>query len=198
MNWLARPTIESCVVDHDPICIGSLTPVTLSLQGWGYVSITAREYPQWPGIRNTFVPGKNVLSFPAPNGAILRIRCCNLFGWASVLFVVRERNVDLGTFNPPEVNAAAPRVVVKLPQVTVRGGRIFTKQHSWLTPRLGMVKLARATVSNVTCSVRPAKGEFLLPSSRILHKSIKSVFRRNQIQPWIEDRHSSKMKGTQP
>jgi len=191
MNWLRRPTIQSCVVDHDPICIGPLTPVTLSLQGWGFVSVAAREHPRWPGIRNSFVPGRTVLTFAVPNGANLHIRCRNVFGWVSTAFAVRERNADLGTFNLPDVKVTSPRVVTNLPRSARRSGRIFTKRHRWLTPRLGAIKLAKATIGSVSCSVRLPKGGLLLPSSKILHKAIKLIFRRKQIQPWIEDRHSS-------
>ncbi|MCX7176054.1 MAG: hypothetical protein NT159_19445 [Proteobacteria bacterium] len=179
------------MVDHDPICIGPLTPVTLSLQGWGYVSITAHEHPNWPGLRNTFVPGRNVLTFVAPTGANLRIRCGNLFGWVNAAFAVRERNMELGTFNLPDVKATSPRVVINLPRGTGWAREIFAKRHRWLTPRMGAIKLAKATIGNVSGSVCLQKGEVFIPSGNILYKPIRLVIRRKQIQPWIEDRHSS-------
>lgn len=110
MSLLSRPRPASVTADHDPVCIGDLTIISLKLVGCARFHVSSKLHPQWKGVSQWYGPQDENLSFPAPTGAPLRIRCIGPFGWSITHFTVPLRNTSFAKVPRPGVELRLPEL----------------------------------------------------------------------------------------
>jgi hypothetical protein len=102
MSWLRKPSIVYCKAAHDLICKGNITPLNISLEGWGVFWIQSDSISGWRGIIRIFGNDLHDASFNAPMGAELKIHFLNVFGIQSQKFLVPHESEQLQNLEPPK------------------------------------------------------------------------------------------------
>jgi len=159
MSLLTKPTLYFCDASHAPLIMGQVTPLTLKINGWGYLSIAAPEQSDWPVQRRALSPGKHELNILAPTGATLIIRCINLFGGEKTFFTVPSQNPELRPLKVPVF--AMPSRTLKF-RLHTRLSTRLKRGHVQFSVRLPKHKVKLPKVSILLSTIRPP-----LPAAKI-------------------------------
>jgi hypothetical protein len=92
MKLLKKSKIERCEFQKNINLDGGLTRLRITIDGWGFLRITAKTHPNWIGIRKLITSKNQNSLFLVPKSSVIEVQLFNFFGKTKEYFKSPDPN----------------------------------------------------------------------------------------------------------
>ena len=101
MKLLKKSKIERCEFQKNINLDGGLTRLRITIDGWGFLRITAKTHPNWIGIRKLITSKNQNSLFLVPKSSVIEVQLFNFFGKTKEYFRSPDPNYKLKDIPQP-------------------------------------------------------------------------------------------------
>ena len=184
------PQIHSCHFPHHVQGVGQLTPLRISVSGWGILQVKTIGKTEFAGYKKSLSANSHEIELNVPKGSRIQIRLWNLFGWSTVRVETPVNNTPVTAIQQTRpISKHMPLPDIALPKLAQPIPALHGLRNQWQSLRWR----AQTTGQQLSAKIARLQAQIAVPRARHLdnfqHKTphFKSRLHKNVLQAPLQN-----------